>query len=169
VCGFGIVMQSDKKDKLVSYVSVGLAVFVMLMVFFAGFFFLFGDNFSITGFAVAENQTNPLSLELSVKDYSLGKPIEGRLLVGAGSYNEDLRLLVFVDYRQAFGVSLKELFDSNGVKYIVQGGKLISSTDLSVNLLEWNILTNYDYGIYKFKVKFSDDSFEDSANFDIVS
>jgi hypothetical protein len=162
-------MQSDKKDKIVSYVSVGLAVFVMFAVFFAGYFFLFGDGASITGFAVAENQTNPLSLKLSVKDYSLGHPIEGRLLVGAGSYSDDLRLLVLVDYRQVYGVSLKELFDSNKVKYVVQGGKLISSTDLSVNLLEWNILTNYDYGIYKLKVKFSDDSFEDSANFDVIS
>jgi hypothetical protein len=162
-------MDEDKKDKFVSYFSLGLAVFVMFGVLFAGYFLLFGDGGGITGFAVVENQSNPLSLKLSVNDYSLGHPFEGRLVVGAGSFSEDSALLFFVDYNQVFGVLLKDLFDSQGVSYVVKGGELVSSTDLVVDLSGLDIRTNFDYGIYTLKVKFSDGSFEDSEKFDIIS
>lgn len=161
-------MNQDNKDRLRMYVPIGLVFLLLFALCFVGFFLVFGKS-NITGFVIADNPGNSLSLKLSVKDYSSGHPIEGELLVSPGVFDEDLKLLVSVDYKRLFEFSLKELFDSHNVSYAVKGGKLLSSSVLTVNLSDWNILTYYDFGIYKLKVKASDDSFEDSASFDVIS
>lgn len=156
-------MDIENKNKLV----VAISLIIIIIVVGISAIYLIPGPVDVTGRVVMDQP--PIFLKLSRIDYTPGQAFEGNIIINIKTFPKDLKILGLVGREKKFEVALKDLLDKNSISYGEEDGKITSSGIIKVDLSYFEVNAPYELGLYMFRMKFSDDSFEDSENFDVIS